>query len=36
MKSQLTLSIQVYGSQEETDVAFHYISKSNYTADLAG
>jgi hypothetical protein len=35
MRSQVSLSIQVYWLQEETDVAFHCISKSKrYTTSL--
>jgi len=36
MISQVNLGIQVCWSQEETDVAFHYISKRNcYTTSLS-
>jgi hypothetical protein len=35
MRSQVSLSIQVYWLQEETDVAFHCVSKSKwYTTSL--
>jgi hypothetical protein len=37
LRSQESRSIEVYLSQEETDVAYHYISKSNwYTTILSG
>jgi len=34
MRSQVSLSIQLYWSQEETDVALHYICKSNGTLQV--
>jgi len=30
MRSQVSLNIQVYWLQEETDVAFHYISNCKW------